>query len=122
MTGIDTDLLLRVTQALRHAGPVEQTERRRAATPAANASRRTGARAAQLREIIQARLARMPEAPGNDALLVIAIQETLALEFGAGISLHPRFGEVVERLRDTLAGAADTRRLLGLELPPTSRK
>lgn len=122
MTGINADLLLRITQTLTHAGAVEKTERRRTATQTAHgASRRTGARAAQLRGIIEARLARMPEAPDNDQLLVIAIQETLALEFGSGISLHPRFDEVVERVRATLAGAADTRQLLGLELPRNVR-
>jgi hypothetical protein len=122
MTGINTDLLLRITQTLTHAGPPEKTERRRAATQTtANASRRTGARAAQLREIIQARVTRLPDVPNDEQLLVIAIQETLVLEFGSGISLHPRFDEVVGRVRATLAGAADTRQLLGLELPRKAR-
>jgi hypothetical protein len=107
MTRVDADLLFRITQALRSTGPAEKTERRSASsTTATTASRRKGTRANQLREILDARIRQLDatEPLTDDDVLVMAIQETLVLEFGSEIALHPRFNDVVERVRATLSG------------------
>lgn len=116
MTRIGNDFPARISQALRGASAlarVEFGEGTRPATPPASPRGKTAT--AELRAVLAARLSRVANADAltDDELLTMAIQETLALEFGHGISLHPRFGEVVQRIRVTLSGVADVRALLG---------
>ena len=50
----------------------------------------------------------------DEDLLLMAVQETLALQFGADIASHPAFDDVTRKIRDTLAGTSEFRQLLPL--------
>lgn len=114
MTRIESDLSARITQALRQAGQAARSELR-GSTSATPAARSAPGRGAQLKAALAARVAGLAraEALSDDEMLVMAIQETLVLEFGHDVAQHPKFNAVVERIRGTLSGIADTRALLG---------
>lgn len=118
MTRIGNDFPARISQALRSAratARVELGEGTPPATPPAPPRGKTAT--AELRAVLAARLAQIAntDALTDDELLTMAIQETLVMEFGHGISLHPKFASVVQRVQATLSGVADMRRLLGIK-------
>lgn len=114
MTRIQADLPAHIAQALRQAGLAARTELRGSTSPVP-AGTPVQSRTVQLRAVLAARISRLanPGSLSDDEILVMAIQETLALEFGHDVAQHPKFSDVVERIRGTLSGIADTRALLG---------
>lgn len=115
MTRIDPALLVALTSALQTPAHAEQKRRARPADDkTANARRPEGNRTGQLTQLLQQRVQQLKAngALSDEDVLTMAIQETLALEFGEDIAAHPRFRDVTEKIRSTLLSVPEFQQLL----------
>src|SRR3989338_4127131 len=111
MTQIDPALLLSLTSALQTPVRTDQQRRQQAAGKAGTDRRPEGSRSEQLVQLMRQRVQQLKETRtlSDEDLLMIAVQETLALEFGEDIAAHPRFMDVTRKIHKTLASEPEFR-------------
>lgn len=115
MTRIDPALLVALTSALQTPVNTERNRTRKAETGRAAEGRRfEGTRSEQLTQALRQRVHQLKEKGdlSDEDILTMAIQETLALEFGDDIAAHPHFRDVTEKIRHVLIDVPEFRELL----------